>query len=63
MSDEMRKNDNARKSNPGPDAERLRIDGDWEMAVDKALSKPRPEGGWPDACEPEKDDEDDRDQS
>lgn len=35
---------------PGPEAERLKIDAPdgWEKAVDKALQKPKPEGGWPD---------------
>ncbi len=36
--------DNAK---PGPKEDRLQIDGDWERAVDKALGKERPEGGWP----------------
>lgn len=43
---------------PGPEAERLKIDAPegWEKAVDQALSKPKPEGGWPDpddAIEPD----------
>ena len=33
---------------PGPEPERLKIEGDWEDAVSKALSKPRPDEGWPD---------------
>ena len=36
-------------SKPGPEPDRLKIDGDWKDAVKKALNKPRPEGGWPDA--------------
>ena len=31
----------------GPDPESVRIDAPWESAVKKALSKKRPEGGWP----------------
>ena len=27
---------------------RLKIEGDWEEAVKKAMNNPRPEGGWPD---------------
>jgi hypothetical protein len=27
---------------PGPDPERLKVEGDWEEAVRKALSKPPP---------------------
>jgi hypothetical protein len=32
---------------PGPEPERLKIDGDWEQAVERALKKPRPADGWP----------------
>lgn len=35
----------------GPKPDRVKIEGDWEGAVGKALKKPRPKGGWP---EPEK---------
>jgi hypothetical protein len=31
----------------GPAAERVKIKGAWEEAVKKALSKPRPDNGWP----------------
>lgn len=31
----------------GPKAERVKIEGDWEDAIDKALSKKRPKEGWP----------------
>jgi hypothetical protein len=31
----------------GPHEERLKISGDWERAVDKALKKKRPKKGWP----------------
>ena len=35
--------------NPGPDPERLRLEGPWEEAVGKALGRKRPVGGWPKA--------------
>ena len=35
------------KRKPGPEAERVKIEGDWEDAVDVALRKKRPVGGWP----------------
>lgn len=35
------------KSRPGPEAERLKLDMDWEKAVEKALGKKRPAEGWP----------------
>jgi hypothetical protein len=31
----------------GPSPERLKIKGDWEGAVEKALKKERPKEGWP----------------
>lgn len=40
------------KSRPtGPKPDRVKIDMDWEDAVEKALEKKRPKEGWP---EPEK---------
>ncbi len=42
------------KSKPGPEEERLKLDGDWEDAVKKAMDRPRPEDGWPDPDAPEK---------
>ncbi|MEM9751767.1 MAG: hypothetical protein AAF916_00110 [Planctomycetota bacterium] len=33
---------------PGPDPERVKIDGDWEDAIKQAMGKPKPENGWPD---------------
>ncbi len=53
-----------RKKRPGPDPERVKIEGDWEEAVGEALKKPRPEDGWPkpekgqDEKEPEEDSSD-----
>ncbi len=32
---------------PERNPERLKIEGDWEQAVEKALKKPRPKSGWP----------------
>jgi hypothetical protein len=31
----------------GPDAERVKVDGDWTAAVKTALEKQRPKDGWP----------------
>jgi hypothetical protein len=31
----------------GPEPERLKIEGDWVKAVDKALTVKRPPQGWP----------------
>ena len=31
----------------GPEPERLKIEGNWVKAVDVALRKPKPPGGWP----------------
>lgn len=38
----------ARKTTPGPDPERLKIDGDWDAAAGKAVNKPIPASGAPD---------------
>jgi hypothetical protein len=32
----------------GPKTSRLKIDGDWQNAVKKAIGKERPSGCWPD---------------
>jgi len=32
---------------PGPEAETLKLRGNWEDAFGRAISKPRPPGGWP----------------
>jgi len=39
----------SKKTGPIPD--RVKVEGDWEEAIGKALKKPRPKDGWP---EPEK---------
>lgn len=36
-----------KRAKPGPEADRLKIEGDWKDAVRKAISKKRPETGWP----------------
>jgi hypothetical protein len=36
------------KAKPGPEPERLKIDGDWKDAVGRALRREKPKGGWPD---------------
>jgi hypothetical protein len=35
------------KKSPGPDAERLVIEGDWRDAVKRAVGVKRPTDGWP----------------
>jgi len=36
----------AKKKRTGPHPERVKIKGDWETAVGKALKKERPKAGW-----------------
>lgn len=31
----------------GPEPDRLKIEGDWEEAIKRALAKKRPPQGWP----------------
>lgn len=38
---------NGNKTGPKPDT--VKIEGDWEDAIDKALQKERPKDGWPKA--------------
>jgi hypothetical protein len=40
-------NGKSKQSRHGPEAERLKISGDWVAAIDTALAKKRPPGGWP----------------
>jgi hypothetical protein len=40
----MRKKQNPK---PGPKPDQLKIEGNWEDAVKKAVNKEKPEGGWP----------------
>jgi len=35
------------RSKTGPKPERLKLKGDWEQLVGKALAKKRPAKGWP----------------
>lgn len=35
------------KKRTGPPPERLKLRGDWQALVGKALVKPRPKKGWP----------------
>jgi len=37
----------AKSKRRGPKPEHLAIEGDWELAVSKALAKEMPAGGWP----------------
>lgn len=37
----------AKKKSRGPDAERIKIEGDWEAVVGRALTVERPAGGFP----------------
>jgi len=54
MPDEKPKPEQPRK--PGPDAERLKFDMDWEDAAKKIVKKKRPKEGWPDPDEQPKND-------
>ncbi len=37
-----------RQDKPGPKPDHLKLEGNWEEAVKKALQKEKPEEGWPD---------------
>ena len=37
-----------RRNKPGPKPDHLKLQGDWEEAVQKAIRKEKPEEGWPD---------------
>jgi hypothetical protein len=45
----MKKNQSLRasKSKTGPKEQRLKLRGDWQALVGKALGKKRPKKGWP----------------
>lgn len=43
------------KEKHGPKEDRLKIKGDWEDAVKKALQTKRPDEGWPEPEEGKKD--------
>jgi len=38
----------------GPEPERVKISGDWQKAIGKALKKERPAEGWPQQPEKKK---------
>ena len=50
------------ESRRGPKPDRVKIEGDWEDAIDKALEKKRPNEGWPkdDSSQDVKDEESDK---
>lgn len=35
------------KKKTGPKADKVKIPGNWEKAIEKALAKKRPKDGWP----------------
>ena len=35
------------EAKPGPEPERLKVEGDWEKAMEKAMKKKKPAEGWP----------------
>ena len=35
------------KSKPGPAAQTLKLEGDWQANIKKAMTKKKPAGGWP----------------
>lgn len=37
---------------PGPEPDRLKVEGDWEDAVEQSLKKKKPAGGWPPETKP-----------
>lgn len=36
-----------RRDKPGPKPDHLKLEGDWEEAMKKALKKEKPKEGWP----------------
>ena len=45
---------NERNKKTGPKPDRVKVEGDWEAAIGKALKKKRPEDGWPESEKKEK---------
>jgi hypothetical protein len=41
-----------RRRKTGPKPERLKLRGDWQALIGKALAKKRPKKGWPKARKP-----------
>lgn len=41
------KKEKRKKAKTGPKEERLKLKGDWQALIGKALKKPRPKKGWP----------------
>lgn len=41
------KNETPERTTKGPEPERLKIEQDWESAIDHALKVKRPATGWP----------------
>ena len=37
-----------KRKKPGPKEDKLKINGDWEKAIGKAIRKEKPADGWPD---------------
>ena len=37
---------------PGPKPNHLKIEGDWQEAIKKAVEKKKPKNGWPDKDKP-----------
>lgn len=48
-----KKTESQERKKPGPKPDKVKIEDDWEKAMDKALKKKRPKDGWP---KPESDD-------
>lgn len=44
-----KKQDEKKVRKRGPEAQRLKLKGDWTALVGKALAKKRPKKGWPKA--------------
>jgi len=42
------------KKTAGPEPDRVKLTGDWETAIGKALKKKRPKDGWPDPTKDKK---------